>query len=170
MQPQDAKKLRFFTPVLPALGALLPEFDNLLWDGLEGGYRIPYDPRPSLLELLENNQQQALEKLFENLYHQGDVGISSYAAVPFLIKVGALDLAGAIEAARHSPQNPELPAWLEVEYENSLRDALNQSPKSEANLLGYYIIHASLSGSTQLVRALHLMSPEEILNDYDSFS
>lgn len=56
------------------------------WEGLEGGYRIPYDPRPVLSKLAGGIEvDHAWEELWNELHHQGDVGEASFAAVPALV-------------------------------------------------------------------------------------
>ena len=71
------------------------DFSDERWVGLHGGYRIPYDPRPSLAKLLENPVSfQHWSALWEDLYHQGDVGVASYAAVPTIAKIANLDSSG----------------------------------------------------------------------------
>ncbi|EGG92781.1 hypothetical protein IMCC1989_438 [gamma proteobacterium IMCC1989] len=75
-------------------------------------YRVKYDPFPALSKL-QLDRQSALEELWENLYHQGDVDSASYAAVPKLVEYGELDLVAAIEVARNSGINPPVPKELE---------------------------------------------------------
>ena len=99
------------------------------WVGLRGGYRIPYDPRPTLANLLRNpGLGQLWSALWEDLYHQGDVGVASFAAIPTIVKIASLDRSGnwnpyalavTIEQARHSRSNPELPTWLTSTYEEA---------------------------------------------------
>ena len=68
--------------------ARMLSFDDERWKHLMGGYKIPFDPRPSLRKL-ENQQDaaSAWEELREELHHQGDVGNASYAAVPELVRI-----------------------------------------------------------------------------------
>ena len=67
------------------------EFDDPQWDRLQGGYRIPYDPRNALRALEQGNGTEAAwQELWNELYHQGDVGEASYAAVPHLVRIHAL--------------------------------------------------------------------------------
>jgi hypothetical protein len=132
---------------------------------LKGGYGIPYDPRPAL-EKLSSSRDEAIAELWENLYHQGDVGPASYATVPALVRVGELSLVAAIEVARHSESNPDVPDSLVAEYDKALKDALSSSPTDEEQLVGYYIIHASLSGQPRLAKALQLMDLDEVLSEY----
>ena len=56
------------------------------WEGLEGGYRIPYDPRPVLSKLASGLEvDHAWDELWNELHHQGDVGEASFAAVTALV-------------------------------------------------------------------------------------
>jgi len=63
-------------------------FDDKRWNNLMGGYKTPFDPRPSL-QKLESHQDtaSAWEELWEELHHQGDVGDASYAAIPELVRI-----------------------------------------------------------------------------------
>ena len=124
-----------------------------------------YDPQPAL-EQLAYSRDEAISELWENLYHQGDVGLASYAAVPQLVQAGELSLVSAIEVARQSKRNPELPEFFKTEYERALAQALSSKPSNEEQYQGFYIIHASVHGQLQLAAALHLMDIKEILNEY----
>lgn len=132
---------------------------------LIGGYGVPYDPFPAL-KILPASREDAIAELWENLYHQGDVGVASYAAVPTLIEAGELSLVGAIEVARHDERNPDLPVEFAEEYLEALRKALMITPKTAEQFQGYYIIHASTHSQHQLAKALHLFSVEETLDEY----
>lgn len=132
---------------------------------LNGGYGVPYDPWPALGRL-NTSRDEALDELWENLYHQGDVGLASYAAVPELVKAGELSLVAAIEVARQNGNNPELPESMAQEYEQGLKDALISIPTDEEQYQGYYAIHASVNGQYRLAKALDLLSVEEILAEY----
>ena len=97
------------------------------WNDLEGGYGIPFDPRPLFERLEQTSEPDAVwEELWENLHHEGEVGEASYAAVPQLVRIvgarGGADwnlyaLAGTIELERGMDGNPELPDWLAESYE-----------------------------------------------------
>jgi hypothetical protein len=97
---------------------------------MKGGYRIPFDPRP-LLHLLESGTdiQRCWEEIWQGLYHQGDVGEASYAAVPHLVRIyknsGKIDwntyaIVSTIELARNVGNNPDVPPWLRNGYEDSI--------------------------------------------------
>ena len=65
--------------------------DDPIWKDLEGGYRIEYDASVPL-KRLENSvtieqTQEIFEELWDELHHQGDVGLASYLAVPQLVRI-----------------------------------------------------------------------------------
>jgi hypothetical protein len=100
------------------------------WAGLRGGYRIPYDPRPAL-RILEQGEasERAWKELWEELFHQGDVGEASYAAVPHLVRIhearsvpeeNTYSLVATIEGARQQGTNPPIPTNLKDAYHAGL--------------------------------------------------
>ncbi len=132
---------------------------------LTGGYGVPYDPFPAI-ERLASDRDKAVDELWENLYHQGNVGSASYAAVPGLVAAGELSLVAAIEVARQEGRNPEVPARFVRAYEQALAAALEVTPADEEQYQGQYTIHASVHGQRRLARALDLLSVDEILAEY----
>jgi hypothetical protein len=57
--------------------------DDGKWKTLLGGYRKPYNPVPILQKLKEQGNVEACwEELWNELHHQGDVDLASYASVP----------------------------------------------------------------------------------------
>jgi len=79
------------TPPQPADvldSARMLSFDDERWNHLTGGYKTPFDPRP-FLRRLENQQdtETAWQELWEELHHQMDVGDASYTAIPELLRV-----------------------------------------------------------------------------------
>jgi hypothetical protein len=114
-------------------------FDDERWSHLIGGYKTPFDPRPSL-QKLESHQDIATvwEELWEELHHQGDVGDASYAAIPELVRIhrsgSAADwnlytMVAVIELARTEPHNPELPDWLREDYFRSIQELAQMGAK-----------------------------------------
>jgi len=104
------------------------DLDDPRWASLKGGYRLPYDPRPSLHKLEHGDSAEAWGELWNGLHHQGDVGEASYATVPHIVAIneraGTPDwntfaLAATIEEARHDERNPRLPDWLEPAYSDA---------------------------------------------------
>jgi hypothetical protein len=91
-----------------------------------GGYRLAYDPRPALKAIDEGlNAERAWSELWEELHHQGDVDLASYAAVPWIARLAAVGKAGGwnayalavtIEQSRVHERNPPIPKWLSAEY------------------------------------------------------
>jgi len=103
------------------------------WKDFDGGYRDKYDASVplSLLEDEVGGLDFIWSELWENLHHQGDVGIASYAAIPHIARIiqgrgifnfNPFALAVTIELARGRGQNPELPDWLREEYNQALWD------------------------------------------------
>jgi hypothetical protein len=101
------------------------------WKNLEGGYRAKYDASVPLSRI--ENEPSAIgpiwDELWENLYHQGDVGIASYAAIPHIARIirqrdlldySPVALAVSVELARGRGNNPPLPEWLETSYHDAL--------------------------------------------------
>ena len=104
--------------------------DEIPWTELNGGYRVPYDPRSALTKL-ETNRSDAWRELWQELHHQGDVGESSYATVPFLIHCyhqlatpdwNAYAIVATIDLARDNSVNPRVPDWLQDAYEKSITE------------------------------------------------
>jgi len=102
------------------------------WAVFDGGYRQPYDAsvQLKLLESADKPETQVLDELWLNLYHQGDVGVASYAAIPQLSRIyqkhNWLDfrlpgLAAAIERSRFRDGNPPVPDWLIIDYRDGLK-------------------------------------------------
>jgi hypothetical protein len=69
--------------------------------------------------------------LWEALFHQGHVGVGSYAAVPHLVRIhrtrGKPDwntyaLVASIELARGRGGNPQIPEWARDAYVDALSD------------------------------------------------
>lgn len=104
-----------------------------LWQTLVGGYRIPYDASPFLKELEGTTEELApiWDELCDELHHQGDVDVASYAAVPHLVRIcvarNILDwnvfaLVATIEKCRIFGENPPLPNWLEKDYDFAIKE------------------------------------------------
>jgi hypothetical protein len=107
------------------------EFDDPRWTELRSGYRDLYDPRPDL-RLLESgcDDKTAWDSLWQNLHHQGDVDLASYASVPHLVRIyarrfnadwNAYSMVTIIDECRRAAgKNPPLPEWLRPEYEAAI--------------------------------------------------
>jgi hypothetical protein len=146
--------------------------------GLEGGYGIPFDPSPLLAALQDAPHDGRLwDTLIEGLYHQGDVGEASCAAVSGLVKIGPTEepppwqllvLVAMIELARSDPRNPPLPSWLEREYGEAIKSLALRSLRTidEANTLeqlrGMLCVLALWKGLRTYSAALLEYSEEEL--------
>ena len=109
------------------------DLNDPLWESFDGGYRMRYDASVPLrlLQSGDADRDEIWEELAENLHHQDDIGIASYAAVPHLVSIyiknhwvdwKVFALVGWIEAARHSEDNPPVPNWLADSYRAAIRD------------------------------------------------
>jgi hypothetical protein len=154
------------------------------WAGLAGGYRQPYDPRPAIAKLDSPESEAAWSELWGDLYHQSDVGLASYAAVPLLVRRHAqvrdgnwqtYALAGSIELARTLGHNPALPKWLESEYQGALVELgrlalleLDQARSDEqvGSMLGIVALSKGDRARAQLLLELTNDEVAELIEQY----
>lgn len=110
---------------------MLP-LDDPRWQALHGGYRQPTDA-VKLLKRMERGADVWME-LWEELHHQGDVDLASYAAIPHLVRIAqsqtplnsnAYALAATVEIERHRKNNPALPDWLAASYHRAWEQLLS---------------------------------------------
>ena len=105
------------------------------WQKVEGGYRILYDASVPLRQLEQTTNPEKVKNIFaelwEELHHQGDVGIASYIALPQLVRIcelkdifdtNLLGLCCVIEQQRHFGNNPILPNEFQNYYDQGLLD------------------------------------------------
>jgi hypothetical protein len=132
--------------------------DNNEWVNLTSGYKIPYDASVPLRKLKSTDDPETIkavfEELWENLYHQGDVGTASYYAVPHLVEIciskNSLDwnyvgLCFIIEEARAAANNLSLTSGLEQEYFDSLHKLGDYLLKNFKSINGEITIQAALA-------------------------
>lgn len=106
------------------------------WKEFEGGYRFPYDASKPLQKLEATEDETAINEVFielwEELHHQGDVGLASYYAVPHLIRIAKekkilnyniFGLIAVIETERHD-NNPKIPVDLEGDYIKAIKEGI----------------------------------------------
>jgi hypothetical protein len=109
--------------------------DDDFWGSLRGGRGEPYDPRPALTALEDGDAEDAWDELWDNLQHQGDIGLASYAAVPEIVRLiasapsadgRAYGLLAVIEEGhlRGWPSSPAMPEWLKDDYQAAWRAVL----------------------------------------------
>jgi len=111
------------------------ELNDSRWAELEGGYRgCLYDASVALSRLKYANtlvETSAIyQVLWDELHHQGDVGIASYYAVPHMVSAAKLNqmvdynvlgLVSLIEIQRHK-NNPVMPPLLYPAYSMALNE------------------------------------------------
>jgi hypothetical protein len=100
--------------------------DDARWAMLSGGFRPVYDASIPLRALAHGAEPGGIwAELWNELYHQGTIGVASYAAIPALIEIctkraivdwNLFSLAGIIEVCRRGPYSPEIPDWLASDY------------------------------------------------------
>jgi hypothetical protein len=102
------------------------ELNDTRWKDLHGGYRVAYDASVPLQALTVGDD--VWNELWEELHHQGDVDVASYAAVTKLIDLAPqlterdwnfYGLIAVIEVERHRRDNPAIPEWLVPDYESA---------------------------------------------------
>ena len=108
------------------------KLDDPIWDTFIGGYRLPYNASTRLQELENGSSdtEEIWEEFWNELHHQGDVDIASYAVVPHLVRIcitrnlmdwNIFSLVAVIEECRVFGKNPTLPKWLESDYHSAIK-------------------------------------------------
>lgn len=107
------------------------DLTNDIWQKVNGAYGVPYDVSIPLSKLKDSNRDDDLDALWnemwDELHHQGQVGIASYLALPQIVQIGIdkeyidfnlLAICCVIEQQRHAKGNPDLPdEYVEYYYE-----------------------------------------------------
>jgi hypothetical protein len=123
---------------------MLP-LDDPRWQSYTGGYRDAYDASVPLRRLFAGGASSELwDEFWQELYHQGDVGPASFAAVPWLVEYArrspeldwnAFGLVAVIELERpHSCLNCPMPSELADGYYeaiNRLPEVVSAHPQKE---------------------------------------
>jgi len=160
------------------------ELDDRSWGLLDGGYRIPYDASKPLKKLKgvtsQKERQELFDELWENLHHQGDVGLASYLAVPHLIDTcienksldwNFIGLCVTIENCRVSGKNPELPRQYDDLYLGSLTKfekylLLNLKNINDRTAFRLAIaLLATVNGQPALGKAIEILD-EDVVDDF----
>ena len=105
------------------------------WRTFDSGYRIPYDASTPLKKLAEvnSNHEEVMKEFWEELHHQGDVGIASYAVIPHLVRIykerkifdsNLPAFIATINRCSFTEGNPEIPDWLKTDYEVALFECI----------------------------------------------
>jgi len=154
-------------------------FDDNRWLELTAGYSTPVDLRP-LLRRLETapNPKSAWEELWQELYHQGDVGPGSFVAVPHLVRIhrqrrvpdwNTYALVATIELARAQGSNPDVSECDRFAYESAIRHlartGLEELPHAadQETVRSILAILAIVHGARTYGRILAEFSEDEVL-------
>jgi hypothetical protein len=158
--------------------------DDKIWSTAKGGYKIPYDASRLLRRLRDASQRDESDSIFselwDNLHHQGDVGLASYLAVPQLVAIcmekryldwNFIGLCVTIEQARLEDHNPEIPP----EFQDIYFDSLGQFEKyllsnfkniSDRTALRLTLsLLATVNGQPSLGKAIGMME-EDLLAEF----
>jgi hypothetical protein len=160
------------------------DLDDRIWSSLKGGYKIPYEASRPLKKLRDSSKPKEHEAIFkdlwENLHHQGDVGMASYLAVPQLVSIcmdkrsldwNFIGLCVLIENCRLSEKNPPLPAEYQDQYFDSLMQFeryLLSNFKNISSREGVRLtlaLFATLNGQPELGKAIELLD-EDLLSEF----
>lgn len=159
--------------------------DDTRWKDLEGGYKgMLYDASLALLALqkAETLQDAAViyEELWDELHHQGDVGMASYYAVPHMVKIAdekklvdhnVLGLVSLIEIQRHK-NNPAIPSALLPAYERAIKQNgqlafLMMSKDWDLNLSSAVLTAIALAkGQTKQADAIMNLDSEDVIDEF----
>jgi len=161
------------------------ELTNQIWQTLEGGYKIPYDVSIPLLELEQTNNADVidniLEELWDELHHQGDVGLASYLALPQLVRIGKLKrifnwkligLCLLIEQQRHWENNPIIPTEFQKYYNEGLielKQFVLNNINRELDSTTYFVALSTLAicdGKIDLAKAISELEDENIMKEF----
>jgi hypothetical protein len=153
-------------------------FDDPRWETFTAGYRVPVDLRPLLRQLEASADAEATwHEVWEELYHQGDVGPGTFAAVPHLVRIhrerGVPDwntyaLACTVELARGVGANPDVPEWMRSDYDKALNDlfeiGLHQFPRATdpSAVRSILALLALVKGARTYARVLIDFSEDEV--------
>jgi hypothetical protein len=153
------------------------------WKTFEGGYRVPYDASVLLRELEQTDSkkriQQILDEFWQELHHQGDVGLASCLAMPHLIRIAIKKewyywdipaLVAVIESERDF-----LPEKFRREYEVEIKEIatliqLNQKHEWDRTYTVCALAAiAAVNKQPELSRVIVEMSSEDLTEKFDFF-
>jgi hypothetical protein len=164
------------------------DLDSSAWKDLLGGYKTPYNaarPLKKLRDTTERAETVAIFKeLWENLHHQGDVGLASYLAVPQLVRIcigkNSLDwnyigLCVLIENCRLESHNPELPSEFEDPYLDALAEfekylLINFKNITDQTALRFTLaLFATVNGQPRLGKSIEKLDEDLLVEFLDRF-
>ncbi len=160
------------------------DLDNKIWSTIDGGYKIPFDASIPLNQLRSTNDPKVTADIFadlwDNLHHQGDVGLASYLAVPQLVTIciekksfdwNFVGLCVVIEHCRQAEHNPKLLTEYNDIYFNALKKLEQylldnfKSIKEPTTLRLTLSLFATLSGQADLGKAIENLD-EDVIQEF----
>jgi hypothetical protein len=157
------------------------------WQTFKGGYNVLYNASIPLkvLEKTENlaRVEQILKEFWEELHHQGDVGVASYMTLPHLIRIALAKklenwnipaLVAVIEVQRHS-NNPAIPTEFQAIYEEEIKGIidvikLNQDKKWDSvYATSATAAIAAVNGQIELASVLLELEDEQQVARFEKF-
>lgn len=161
------------------------QLNDTRWKELEGGYRMQYDASVPLRRLEQASTSEGIDAIFSELWnelhHQGDVGLASYFSVPHLIRIAkekelfnfnVFGLVATIEIERHR-DNPPLPKEFEAEYIQTLREGIPElvemglGKEWDLTLASTVLSALAVSkGHITMGNAISKMEDEELTNEF----
>lgn len=159
--------------------------DDKIWQSSEGGYRTEYDASIPLKQLEITNDPRETEIIFDELWnelhHQGDVGLASYLALPQLVRIAiqknmfdrrVIDLCAVIEQQRYVARNPPLPEQYQQYYSQGLADLKSfvlanlHRQLDESTFNAACSALATASGYVKLGKAILNLDDESTLDEF----
>jgi hypothetical protein len=161
------------------------DLDSPIWQKLEGGYKgTKHDASTALKKLVHADTLQDVgiiyKELWNELHHQGDVGLASYYAVPHLVRIAkekqlvdynVLGLVSVIEIQRHKT-NPALPPALRPDYNNAIKNlgelaTLAMNKDWELDLASAALTAIALAkGQVKLGNAIQNLDSEDVIDEF----
>ncbi len=161
------------------------ELTDETWKSHKGGYRTLYDASVGLRQLEQATNPEKLQDIFDELWnelhHQGDVGIASYLTLPQLVRIckakeifdfNLLGLCCVIEQQRNLGDNPTLPDEFSEYYFKGLLDlkALVLTKISKQLDDSVYTLSlatlATCSGRHKLGKAIMELEDKDIMDEF----
>ncbi len=161
------------------------DLNNPIWKTLKGGYGSIYDASIVLRNLEETESPESIEEisneLWQELHHQGDVGLASYYSLPHIVKIlqeknlnnwKLTGLCSVIEQQRHTVDNPDLPEDLIDDYTTAISKlkalaikSLNEV-KDKTTLIVLLSTIATCSGHFKLGIAISEMENDDLIDEF----
>ena len=162
------------------------DLQDKAWKKVNGGRKTLYDASVPLQRMEQTNDPAQVAKiwqeLWDNLHHQGNVGIASYLALPQLVRIAKekkmidwnlFGLCSLIEQQRHERDNPDLPAVFQQYYQEGLTElsklaleSLKTDQEDDTMFVTALAVIATSSGRTRLGKAILQLEDEELMEEF----